>query len=319
MYNHIAVKNVFGIFFVPAPWGEKQLLRIFMKKKIKFKDFLSMHLGIVMIAISTYFILVPNHFVTGGMTGLSTLLAKELTFLTQSQWLMSLNIAVLVIGFIFLGKQTGFFTVYCSLGYSSLMMLFESLSLVEKFSQNGHTLTNEPFMELCVGIGLYAIGTAIIFYAGASSGGMDIVALIIQKYTSMDVGKAVLSVNSVIAISSLFVFRNITTGILSLVGLFMNSFIIDIVIDNLDACKYFIVITEKPDLVAEYIMNELHHGVTVTDAIGAYTQQKKGMVHTVCRRYEAIRLRQAVKKIDENAFMVVTTSSEIIGKGFRSV
>ena len=299
--------------------GREAALRIFMKKKIKFKDFLSMHLGIVMIAISTYFILVPNHFVTGGMTGLSTLLAKELTFLTQSQWLMSLNIAVLVIGFIFLGKQTGFFTVYCSLGYSSLMMLFESFSLVEKFSQNGHTLTNEPFMELCVGIGLYAIGTAIIFYAGASSGGMDIVALIIQKYTSMDVGKAVLSVNSVIAISSLFVFRNITTGILSLVGLFMNSFIIDIVIDNLDACKYFIVITEKPDLVAEYIMNELHHGVTVTDAIGAYTQQKKGMVHTVCRRYEAIRLRQAVKKIDENAFMVVTTSSEIIGKGFRSV
>ncbi len=278
-----------------------------------------MHVGIVLIAISTYFILVPNHFVTGGMTGLSTLLAQELTFLTQSQWLMLLNILVLVIGFIFLGKQTGGFTVYCSLSYSTLMMVFESFSLIEKFSTNGRTLTGEPFLELCVGIGLYAIGTAIIFYAGASSGGMDIVALILQKYTSMDVGRAVLCVNSVIAVSSLFVFRNMTTGILSLVGLFMNSFIIDIVIDNFDSCKYFIVITEKPELVAEYIMNELHHGVTITDAIGAYTQAKKGMVHTVCRRYEAIRLRQAIKKIDEDAFMVVTTSSEIIGKGFRSV
>lgn len=278
-----------------------------------------MHVGIILIACSTYFILVPNHFVTGGMTGLSTILAQELAFLSQSQWLLILNALVLIIGFIFLGKQTGFFTVYCSMGYSGVMMAFDALNLIEKISPNGRTLTEEPFLELMVGITLYAMGTAIIFYAGASSGGMDIVALIIQKYTSIDVGRAVLYVNSVIAVSSIFVFKNITTGILSLVGLFMNSFVIDTVIDNFNSCKYFIVITEKTELVAEYIMNELHHGVTITDAIGAYTQAKKGMVHTVCRRYEAIRLRQAVKKIDENAFMVVTTSSEIIGKGFRSV
>ena len=290
-----------------------------MQTKVTFKNFLSMHLGIILIALSTYFILVPNHFVTGGMTGLSTVLAQDLTFLTQSQWLLLLNALVLILGFIFLGKSTGVFTVYCSLGYSSIMMIFEANDLIAKVSANGRTLTDEPFMELVVGITLYAIGTAIIFYAGASSGGMDIVALIIQKYTRMDVGRAVLSVNSIIAISSIFVFKNITTGILSLVGLFMNSFIIDTVIDNFNSCKYFIVITDKPELVSEYIMNTLHHGVTVTDAVGAYTLAKKGMVHTVCRRYEAIKLRQAIKQIDENAFIVITTSSEILGKGFRSV
>ena len=290
-----------------------------MQTKVTFKNFLSMHIGIILIALSTYFILVPNHFVTGGMTGLSTVLAQDLTFLTQSQWLLLLTALVLILGFIFLGKSTGIFTVYCSLGYSSIMMIFEANDLITKVSANGRTLTDEPFMELVVGITLYAIGTAIIFYAGASSGGMDIVALIIQKYTRMDVGRAVLSVNSIIAISSIFVFKNITTGILSLVGLFMNSFIIDTVIDNFNSCKYFIVITDKPELVSEYIMNTLHHGVTVTDAVGAYTLAKKGMVHTVCRRYEAIKLRQAIKQIDENAFIVITTSSEIIGKGFRSV
>ena len=290
-----------------------------MQTKVTFKNFLSMHLGIILIALSTYFILVPNHFVTGGMTGLSTVLAQELTFLTQSQWLLLLNALVLILGFIFLGKSTGVFTVYCSLGYSSIMMIFEANDLIGKVSANGRTLTDEPFMELVVGITLYAIGTAIIFYAGASSGGMDIVALIIQKYTSMDVGRAVLTVNSFIAISSIFVFKDITTGILSLVGLFMNSFIIDTVIDNFNSCKYFIVITDKPELVSEYIMNTLHHGVTVTDAVGAYTLAKKGMVHTVCRRYEAIKLRAAIKQIDENAFIIVATSNEIIGKGFRSV
>ena len=280
---------------------------------IKFKNWMYMNVGIVLIACSTYFFLVPNHFVTGGVTGLSTILGTAIPGVSTATWLMGLNIFMLTIGFIFLGKQTGVWTVYCSLGYSSLMMLYEHIFPVE------HTLTDEPFMELCVGILLYAIGTAIIFYAGASSGGMDIVALIIQKYAKIDVGRAVLFVNMFIAGGSILVFRNVKTGILSLVGLFANAFIIDIVIDNLDSCKYFIVITEKPDLVSEYIMNELHHGVTISDAIGAYTQAKKGMVHTVCRRYEAIRLRQAIKKIDPNAFMVVTTSSEIIGKGFRSV
>jgi uncharacterized membrane-anchored protein YitT (DUF2179 family) len=183
----------------------------------------------------------------------------------------------------------------------------------------GKTLTDEPFLELCVGITIYAIGTATIFYAGASSGGMDIMALIIQKYAKIDVGRAVLFVNMFIAGGSILVFKQVETGILSLVGLFANSFIIDIVIDNFDSCKYFVVITDKPDLVSEYIMNTLHHGVTITDAIGGYTQTQKGMVHTVCRRYEAIKLRSAIKSIDENAFIVVTTSSEIIGKGFRSV
>ena len=273
-----------------------------------------MNVGIVLIACATYFFLVPNRFVTGGMTGLSTILGYLFPAISTSTWLMCLNVCMLVIGFIFLGRSTGIWTVYCSLGYSSLMLIYERI-----VPMAGKTLTDEPFLELCVGITIYAIGTATIFYAGASSGGMDIMALIIQKFAKIDVGRAVLFVNMFIATGSIFVFREVKTGILSLVGLFANSFIIDIVIDNFDSCKYFIVITDKPDLVSEYIMNTLRHGVTITDAVGAYTQTKKGMVHTVCRRYEAIKLRSAIKKIDENAFIVVTTSSEIIGKGFRSV
>ncbi len=279
---------------------------------IKFKNWMYMNVGIVLIACATYFFLVPNKFVTGGMTGLSTVLGS-VTEIPTSTWLMCLNVTMLIIGFIFLGKQTGLWTVYCSLGYSGIMMIFEKIIPVD------HPLTDESFMELCVGILIYAVGTAIIFYAGASSGGMDIMALIIQKYAKMDVGRAVLFVNMFIALGSLFVIPGIERGILSLVGLFANSFIIDSVIDNFHSCKYFVVITDKTELVSEYIMNQLHHGVTVTDAVGAYTQTKKGMVHTVCRRYEAIKLRAAIKEIDENAFIVVTTSSEIIGKGFRSV
>lgn len=282
--------------------------------KIKFKDWMYMNCGMVLIAIATYFFLVPNQFVTGGMTGLATILGS-ITPLTTSTWLMFLNVFMLVIGFIFLGKKTGFWTVYCSLGYTTIMLAFENIFPMT----SGVPLTDESFMELCVGIMIYAAGTAIIFYAGASSGGMDIMALIIQKYAKVDVGKAVLYVNTLIACGSIFVFGGIERSILSLVGLLANSFIIDIVIDNFHSCKYFVVITDKTELVSEYIMNQLHHGVTISDAVGAYTQTKKGMIHTVCRRYEAIKLRAAIKEIDENAFIIVASSSEIIGKGFRSV
>ena len=286
---------------------------------IKFKNWMYMNAGIVLIACATYFFLVPNRFVTGGMTGLATILGTALPVLNTSQWLICLNILVLVVGFIFLGKMTGMWTVYCSLGYSSLMLIFEEVFPRSSLPFTNGTLTDETFMELCVGILIYAIGTAIIFYAGASSGGMDIMALILQKYVKVDVGKAVHYVNPFIACGSIFFLPGVERAILSLVGLFANAFIIDSVIDNFNSCKYFVVITDKTELVSEYIMNTLHHGVTVSDAIGAYTQTKKGMVHTVCRRYEAIKLRSAIKKIDENAFIVITTSSEIIGKGFRSV
>ena len=281
--------------------------------KIKFKDWMCMNFGIVLIACATYFFLVPNHFVTGGMTGLATMLGSAIPFITTSTWLMFLNITMLVVGFVFLGKRTGIWTVYCSLGYTTLMLVFENVFPIS------HPLTDESFMELALGILIYAVGTAIIFYSGASSGGMDIVALILQKYAKIDVGKAVLCANTLIAIGAIFIFGGVERSLLSMVGLFANSFIIDSVIDSFHACKYFVVITDKTELVSEYIMNHLGHGVTIVDAVGAYTQTKKGMIHTVCRRYEAIKLRQAVKKIDENAFIVVTTSSEIIGKGFRNI
>ena len=281
--------------------------------KIKFKDWMCMNFGIVLIACATYFFLVPNHFVTGGMTGLATMLGSVIPFITTSTWLMFLNITMLVVGFVFLGKRTGIWTVYCSLGYTTLMLVFENIFPIS------HPLTDESFMELALGILIYAVGTAIIFYSGASSGGMDIVALILQKYAKIDVGKAVLCANTLIAIGAIFIFGGVKRSLLSMIGLFANSFIIDSVIDNFHACKYFVVITDKTELVSEYIMNHLGHGVTIVDAVGAYTQTKKGMIHTVCRRYEAIKLRQAIKKIDENAFIVVTTSSEIIGKGFRNI
>ena len=102
-------------------------------------------------------------------------------------------------------------------------------------------------------------------------------------------------------------------------GLCAKAFIVDSVIESLNTCKYFIVITSQRDKIADFIMNTLHHGVTVNTVTGAYTKDEKTMIHTVCKRYEAIKLRSHIKEIDPHAFIIITTSSEIIGRGFRSV
>ena len=102
-------------------------------------------------------------------------------------------------------------------------------------------------------------------------------------------------------------------------GLFSKAFIVDTVIESLNTCKYFVVITSKRDEISEYIIKIIHHGATVNEVVGEYTKDKKYMIHTVCRRAEAIKLRSKIKSIDPHAFIIITTSSEIIGRGFRTV
>lgn len=125
-------------------------------------------------------------------------------------------------------------------------------------------------------------------------------------------------VDFLVAGSSFFVF-GVKAGLFSILGLFAKAFLVDAVIDSLNSFKYFIAITDKPDMVREYIMKDLHHGATVTEAVGSYTNNKKYMIHTVCKRFEAIKLRKRIKEIDPSSFIIITTSSEIIGRGFRSI
>ena len=270
-----------------------------------------MNFGCLLLAVGVYFFKIPNGFATGGVTGIGTVLAK-ITPVSPGIWIWILNIALLVVGFIFLGKQNGIKTVYCSMLYSAMTYFFEI------FIPLSAPLTDQPLLELIYAMLLTSIGSAMIFHSNASSGGTDIAALILKKFTSVDVGKSLLAVDFVVAASAFVVF-DIKTGLFSLLGLFSKAFIVDSVIESLNTCKYFVVITSKREEISEYIIKKLHHGVTVNSAVGEYTKEEKSMIHTVCKRFEAIKLRAEIKEIDPHAFIIVTTSSEIIGRGFRSV
>ncbi|MBE7013573.1 MAG: YitT family protein [Ruminococcaceae bacterium] len=282
-----------------------------MKERSKFKDFLVMTLGSLLVAFGVYFFKIPNGFATGGVTGIGTILAK-ITPISAGIWIWGLNIVLLIIGFIFLGRGNGIKTVYCSMFYSAVTYLLEIVVPLNA------PLTNQPLLELVYAMLLTSIGAAMIFNVDASSGGTDIAALILKKYTSIDVGKALLVVDFLVASSSFIIF-NVQTGLFSLLGLFSKAFIVDGVIENLNVCKYFIVITEKREEISRYIIENLHHGVTASVVTGEFTNEEKVMLHTVCKRIEAVRLRKEIKNIDPHAFVIITSSSEIIGRGFRDI
>lgn len=275
-------------------------------------EFLLIQLGLLLMSVGVYFFKIPNGFSTGGVSGIATLLGGLIPAVTPGMLILIINVLLLVLGFIFLGRQFGVRTVWCSLVFSLETRLFEILLPLEQ------PLTDQPLLELIYAMLLTAIGSAILFSRSASSGGTDIVAMILKKYTSLDTGRALLVSDFVIAASAFFVF-GVRTGLFSLLGLFSKAFLVDSVIESMNQCKYFTIVTDKPEPICRYIIDTMGHTVTSLDAEGAYSHQKKKVLLVVCRRLEGVKLRRVVRELDPASFCMVTNTSEIIGRGFRAV
>jgi uncharacterized membrane-anchored protein YitT (DUF2179 family) len=271
-----------------------------------------MNLGILLMAIGIYFFKAPNGFATGGVSGMAIILANVFPVLTQSVYMMIINVALLVVGVLVLGKECGFLTIYCSLMLSLENWLFEFLIPLNT------PLTSYPILELVYAVLLTGVGSAMIFKCKASSGGTDIVALILKKYTDMDVGKALLISDVLVAASTFFVYADAEIGLFAMLGLFAKVFVVDDILDSMNMCKAFTIITTKPDEINNFILTDMKHSATSYKGEGIYTHEPKEIIITVCKRSEAIRLRRMVKEIDPGAFIIITKSSEIMGKGFQT-
>ena len=290
-----------------------------MKKKLPdLKTFAFMNLGILLLAAGIYFFKTPNGFATGGVSGIAIILSNVFTWISPAVCMLVINVALLIIGLIVLGKECGGLTIYCSLAFSIETWIFEKLVPLSE------PLTSYPLLELVYAVLLTGIGSAIIFKCKASSGGTDIVALILKKYTNMNVGTALLCSDFLIAAFTFIKWNadgsidfNPQTGLFTMLGLFAKVFVVDDIIDSINMCKAFTIITTKPNEITEYIMRDIRHGVTTYGAKGAYTGADKTVIITVCRRSEAIKLRRRVLSIDPEAFIIITKTSEIMGKGFR--
>ena len=273
------------------------------------KEYAILTFATLVLVVGVYVFKFPNNFSFGGVTGIAVVLGK-LGGLTPSSYTFIINMALLVLGFIFLGRGFGIKTVYVS------VLTSVGLSVAEILFPMSGPLTSEPVLELLFGIFLPAFSSAILFNVGASSGGTDIVAMILKKYTSFNIGTALLLVDVAIAVSSFIVF-DAATGLFSVTGLMAKSLVIDGVIENINLCKYFTIICEYPEPIKDYIINELHRGATIYKAEGAYTHTEKTVILTAMKRSQAVQLRNFVRQTEPTAFITITNSSEIIGKGFR--
>ena len=263
----------------------------------------------VLIIVSTWLFKYPNNFTFGGVNGLSILLSKIIE-IPASTLNLAMNIVLLVVGFLVLGKVFAGKTLYVTLLSTVGLSVLDMLHPITK------PLTDEPVIELLFAVALPAVASAILFNMDASSGGTDIVAMLLKKYTTMEIGTAIFVVDILITLSAFLVF-DFATGLYSLTGLFAKTLIMDGAIENMNLCKYFTIITTNPKPICDFIHNELHRSATIYKAEGAYSHTEKNIVLVVLKRSQAVKLRRFIKDIEPTAFMMITNSSEIIGKGFR--
>ncbi|MBM6896935.1 YitT family protein [Pseudoflavonifractor capillosus] len=280
-----------------------------MKVKQFLVDYALLTLGTALVAMGTYFFKFPNQFSTGGVTGIAVILSSIFPAISSSLFASVINVLFLFLGFFFLNRGFGVRTIYCSLLFSGM------LSGLEWLVPMSSPLTDEKLLELFFGVILPALGSAILFNTQGSTGGTDILAMILKKFTSLDIGMALLYVDVLIAGSTLILI-DVETGLFSLLGLVLKSVLVDSVIESLNRRKSFILVTSCPEEVCDFITHTLHRSATFWKAEGAYSHQDKWVVLTALSRAQAVALRRHLKSIDPHAFMLITNSSEIFGKGF---
>ena len=274
------------------------------------KSYALLTLGTVIMALGTYFFKFPNNFSTGGVTGLAVVLARYFPLISRADFVMIFNVALLGLGVAVFGKNFAGKTVYVSLLMSAVTWLMERMILMAA------PMTNQPLLELVFAVSLPAVGSAILFNLDASSGGTDIVAMVLRKYTSLDIGKALICSDLVITLAACVAF-GMETGLFSILGLVMKSLLVDMVLENINTHKYFHIITTKPQTIEEFITNTLHRGATELHGEGAYTHEGRTVLLTVMNRHEAVLLRRYVRQVDPGAFVLIINTGEIVGKGFR--
>lgn len=233
----------------------------------------------------------------------------SVTGLPFSGFNLWINLVLIAAGFLRLGRVFGVRTVYVTLCTAL------SFSVLEWMLPISAPLTDQPVLEAVVVTISVAYMAAQLFQCGACSGGTDIVAMILRKYTKMNIGKALLIVDMTAVICSFFLY-DVSIGLFSCVGLFAKVFVIDNVLDSVNLCKYFTIISKHPGPICDYIRTNINRGATVYQAQGNYIGETQTVILTVVSRSQAIRLRNFVHHNAPNSFMVITNSSEIVGRGF---
>lgn len=267
------------------------------------KETLILTMAVAIIAAAVYFFLVPSHTSVSSISGLGIVLSNFVPF-PLSVITMFLNIVLLIIGFLTCGKEFGIKTVYTSVMLPLFLGIFEVL-----FPDSG-SMTNSQELDVLCYILVVSIGLNILFNRNASSGGLDIVAKIMNKYLHMELGKAMSLSGMCVALSAAIVYDK-KTVVLSILGTYFNGIILDHFIFDNNKKRRVCIITEKEEELRQFIIKDLHSGATIYEAIGAYNFEKHNEIITIVDKSEYQKLMNFINRVDSNAFITVYNVSNM--------
>ena len=267
------------------------------------KETLILTVAVGIIGAAVYFFLVPSHTSVSSISGLGIILSNFIP-LPLSAITMILNVVLLIVGFLTCGKEFGIKTIYTSI------MLPIFLALFEIIFPNFESFTNSQELDVLCYILVVSVGLSILFNRNASSGGLDIVAKIMNKYLHMDLGKAMSLSGMCVALSSAFVYDK-KTVVLSVLGTYVNGIVLDYFIFDQNVKRRVCIITKKEEELREFIINNLHSGATIYEAIGAYNFEKHNEIITIVDKREYQALMNYISSSDPEAFITVYKVSDI--------
>ena len=277
-----------------------------MKTGEVIKDFLIITFATLIVAAAVFFFMMPSTVTVGSISGLAIVLENFLP-LKDSAITMILNVVLLILGFIFIGKEFGGKTIYTSILLPVFLGVFEYL-----FPEN-RSLTGDAFLDTVGYVFIVSIGLAILFNRNASSGGLDIVAKFLNKYLRMDLGKAMSLSGMCAALSSIFV-SDSKIVVLSVLGTYINGIVLDHFIFGMNEKKRVCIISQKEKEIQDFILHSLRSGATIYQAIGAYDSEPHREIITIVNKSEYAQLMNFIGKTDKDAFVTVYTVNEVLYK-----
>ena len=274
-----------------------------MKLSNSIKELAIITVGNVIVAAAVFFFMLPSHVSVGSGAALAMVLSNFIP-LSVSTITLIMNVGLLIIGFLLIGPEFGAKTVYCSILMPVVMGVFE------KIFPNFQSITQDPLLDVICYILVVGVGLAILFSRNASSGGLDIVAKIMNKYLKMDLGKAMSTSGIVVALSSALCYDS-KTVVLSLLGTYFGGMIVDHFIFGINIKRRVCVISDHLDPIVDYVLNDLHSGATLNEIIGAYDHTPRTEMITIVDKNEYKQLMDYVRKVDPKAFVTVYSVSDM--------
>ena len=268
-----------------------------------FVDFTIITFGAVLAAVAIYFFMLPSHVAVGSASALAMVLGNFIP-LSVSVITLIINVFLLILGFILIGPEFGAKTVYTAIMVPVAMGVFEIVF------PNFESLTQDPLIDVICYILVVGMAMAILFSRNASSGGLDIVAKIMNKYLKMDLGRACSIAGIVVALTSVFCYDT-KTVVLSVLGTYFGGIIVDHFIFGLNIKRRVCVISPKIDEITEFVLHQLHSGATLNEITGAYDKTPKKEIITIVDKHEYRRLMDFVRKTDPKAFVTVYSVTEM--------